>query len=100
MVLECHWRLAEVLGVQFFTASPNITLRMMPSRSIALETARRKSRCLNHEYFNGPTSGSPTFLPGFGSLTVLRLNHKKFVLSEGPRSYRVKFSLCCRSAYA
>ncbi len=58
----------------------------MPSRSIAIETARRNTGFENHPYLTGSTSGVPGFFFGIlRAFAVLRLNQKKLVVSAGPR---------------
>src|ERR1043166_4457962 len=88
---ENHCLLPGVVVDQFLTASPKNTLRIMASRSTAIDTARRNTGFLNQAYFTGSTYGSPIFLFGTCLLTLLRLKKKKFVLRPGPRSYTVKF---------
>jgi hypothetical protein len=71
---------------QFLTPSPKKMLRMMASRSMAIDIARRKSRLENHPYFTGSAYGAPTGLLPPGCFTVLRLNQKKLLVSAAPRS--------------
>ncbi|MBK7368391.1 MAG: hypothetical protein IPJ04_10900 [Candidatus Eisenbacteria bacterium] len=74
---------------QLFTPSPRNGPRMSASRSMAFDTARRKSAFENHEYFAAPTMGSPGSWFGESSGAGLRLNQRNDVLNEGPLSYSV-----------